>query len=90
MNRAGCALPGAKKPRRTASTGTGMDAAPTDLVMGEHHGLVEDRPRHRLEAGRGGQGAVVAEIEVQAVGQQARDVEPGHQDFLIWEEKARE
>lgn len=60
---------------------------PTDLFLGEHHGLVEDSPLDGLKAGRGGQGPVVVEVEVQVVRQQAGNVEPGHKDFTIWEEK---
>ena len=59
----------------------------TDLGMREQHGLVEDCPLHRLVAGRGGQRAVVVEVEFQVGRQQTCNVESGHQDFLAWEKK---
>lgn len=59
----------------------------TDLVMREQHGLVEDCPLHRLVAGRGGQRAIVVEVQFQVGRQQTRNVESRHQDFLTWEKK---
>lgn len=59
----------------------------TDLVMGEQHGLVEDCPFDCLVAGRGGQRAVIVEVEFQVGRQQTCNVETRHQGFLSWERK---
>lgn len=59
----------------------------TDLVMREQHGLVEDCPFDCLVAGRGGQRAIIVEVEFQVGRQQTCNVKSGHQGFLSWEKK---
>lgn len=59
----------------------------TDLVMREQHGLVEDCPFDCLVAGRGGQRAVIVEVEFQVGRQQTCNVESRHRGFLSWERK---
>lgn len=77
-------------------TGTGWErpgaelVALTDLVMRKQHGLVEDCPFDRLVAGRGGQRAIIVEVEFQVGRQQTCNVESGHQRFLSWERKHNE
>lgn len=58
--------------------------------MRDHHGLVEDRPLHRLVTGRGGQRAIVVEVEFQVGRQQTCNVKSRHQDFLAWQKKKKQ
>lgn len=59
----------------------------TDLVMREQHGMVEDCPFDCLVAGRGGQRAIIVEVEFQVGRQQTCNVKSRHQGFLSWERK---
>lgn len=54
------------------------------LLVGDGRRVLEDDPLHGLAAGRRGQGAVVDEVLVGGVGQEAPRAEGRHRGALTW------